>query len=225
MKVPPLRISLMLIIALTSIPILPLSATDEQWVLISVETHTYFESLPGHATWTFNATRGPNDRWAINFTISGFGFHPTTFLVCDESQYHQWQLTGSTFSCHFYQAVNYSLHTTVDLPYQSQWYCVLNNTGPVSLFFSLKLTHYHWAKSTILNSTNPFSGITSLFGYLLIFGIIVLVIIPCICRVSCCGYYRRRSRKEPKTKATTQQPIIVVMTPEYLSPCSVDEED
>ncbi|MFX1582797.1 MAG: hypothetical protein ACFFCJ_11375, partial [Promethearchaeota archaeon] len=78
MKVSSLRISIFLLMAIISVLIHPLSATDEQWVRINDEYQTYFEPLPGYTKWTFNATRGPNDRWGINFTISGFVFHPTT---------------------------------------------------------------------------------------------------------------------------------------------------
>ncbi|MFX1510529.1 MAG: hypothetical protein ACFFBR_09510 [Promethearchaeota archaeon] len=225
MKVSSLRISIFLLMAIISVLIHPLSATDEQWVRINDEYQTYFEPLPGYTKWTFNATRGPNDRWGINFTISGFVFHPTTFLICDELQYLQWLQTGSSSGCHLDQSVNYSLHTTVDLSHQSQWYCVLNNTGPVTLYFSLHIIHYQRLEPTTPTPTNPYSGIINLLGYIIILSIIIFVIIPCICRVSCCGYYRRRPKTESKNKESNAQPIIVVLTPENHPYYTDDEEN
>jgi hypothetical protein len=121
--------------------------------------------------------------------------------------------------------VNYSLHTTVDLPYPSQWYCVLNNTGPVTLYFSIHLIHYRRTELTTPTTTIPLNGISSFFVYLVIFGVIVLIIIPCLCRVSCCGYYRRRPRSKERSKETNSQPIIVVLTPEQPPRYFDDEED
>ncbi|MFX1576892.1 MAG: hypothetical protein ACFFCF_06935 [Promethearchaeota archaeon] len=199
-------------------------AQNGQWVLIGEDYFTYIEPLSGHSSWIFNITHGPNDRWGINCTISGFGFHPATVIICDEPGYHQWIETGNTHQCHFVQAINYSLHTTVDLPHPSQWYFILNNSCPVTLYFSLRLTHYHWATGPTMPPPNPFEGISNLFGYLIIIGLVVFILIPCICRVNCFSLFRWRRNKHPPKKMENPQTIIVVMTPEQLERHAEDDD-
>lgn len=226
MRGPQLHQSLFLLLLLLSlVSVFPVHAKDGHWVVVGEDYFTYLETLPGHAAWTFNASRGPSARWGVNCTISGFGFHPTTIIICDEDAYQHWVDTGATDRCHFINSVNYNLHTSVDLPHQSQWFFILNNTGSVTLYFSLRLTHYQWSTQSTTQSPNLFEGIGNLIGYIVIIGIFVLIIIPCVCRFSCCGFFRRRTRKSSSNKEPHSQSVILVMTPEQLEHYREEDDD
>lgn len=226
MREPQLRHALfMLFIFIIATSTLSVHAQGGQWVLIGDDYFTYIEPLSGHSSWTFNTTHGPNDRWGINCTISGFGFHPTTAIICDEPSYHQWIETGNTHQCQFLQAINYSLHATIDLPHLSQWYFILNNTGPVTLYFSLRITYYHLTTEPTMPPPNLFEGISDLFVYLIIIGLLIFVLIPCICRISCFDLFRWRRNKQPPKKEANSQTIMVVMVPEQLGQHAEDDDD
>jgi len=216
-----LIISLMTIIAVSTCST---DAGDGQWIPNGIEYATYFEALGAHSFWTFNTTRGPNDRWGINFTISGFGFQTTPLIICDEFEYQQWTQTGATNQCHFVRSVDYSLHTTVNLSHQSRWYCILINTSPVTLFFSLRLTHYRWTSENPPTTTDIIEGISSLFVYLILIGLIVFVIIPCVCRFSCFRFFRHRTNKNSQSKQGHTPTIIVVTSQEPVNHYAEDED-
>ena len=198
-------------------------AFEGYWIATGQDYIGYFEPLPGNSQWTFNASRGPTERWGINFTISGFGLHPTTLLVCDQLQYNHWLDTGTSSHCHYSTTVNYSLHIIVDLPQQSQWYLVVNNTGPIFLFFSLRLTRYQWTNDLPSTPTNPVESLSNLFVDILVIGVIVLIVIPCICRVNCLSFSRRRSKKQVQSKKVNHQTTILVVTPKQLETFKDDE--
>jgi hypothetical protein len=203
---------ILILLILTAVTPCATEARDEQWTSIGNDYQTFFESIAGYSSWTFNATRGPGNRWGINFTISGFGYHSTTLIVCDESEYQYLIQTSATNHCRFVCSVNNSLDTVVDLPYLSQWYLILNNTGPFTLYFSLQITLYQWTTSTLPTLTNSIADISSLFVYLVLIGLILFVFIPCICRMS--------SEKQQQRNQT----IIVVMTPDQLERYTDDED-
>jgi hypothetical protein len=210
---------------MSSVYAVPVNAQDGYWVAVSVDYFTNLEILTNHSAWTFNASRGSNDRWGINYTISGFGFHPTTVIICDEDAYRHWIDTGATDQCHFLWHVNYSLHISVDIPHHSQWYIILNNTGPVTLYFSLQLTHYQWSTTSTTPSPNLFEGISNLIVNLVIIGIIVFVLIPCICRFNCFGFFRRKSKGSSSKKEANSQTVILVITPEQLEQYIEEDEN
>ncbi|MFX1318411.1 MAG: hypothetical protein ACFE9D_12065 [Promethearchaeota archaeon] len=215
---------LLLLLFFVIFTISTVDAYEGYWIATGQDYIGYFEPLLGNSQWTFNASRGPTERWGINFTISGFGLHPTTLLVCDEVDYNQWLDTGSSSHCQYTTVVNYSLHTIVDLPHQSQWYFVLNNTGSLTLYFTLRLTRYQWSTNVPTTPTNPVESLSSLFVYILVIGVIVLIVIPCVCNVSCLGFSRRRSKKQVHTKEVHHQTTILVVTPEQLETFNDDEE-
>ena len=173
------------------------NAGDGFWVRKDYDYAGVFQSLGGYEEWNFNTSRGPTDRWVINLTISGYGFNPTTVLVCNQLGYDHWKQTGSTNQCAFAEAVMIKLDVGVNLTQQGNWLFVLNNTGAVTLFYTLFITHYQW--TTELPPTAQL-GIFSFFepflGYLIILCIICFIVIPCLCNCSCIGRLRRGSRKK-----------------------------
>jgi hypothetical protein len=48
-------------------------ASQGHWILVDEDYYGFFQSLSSHTQWSFNATRGPDDRWMINLTTSFFG--------------------------------------------------------------------------------------------------------------------------------------------------------
>jgi len=122
----------------------PVHASDGFWVRKDYDYTGIFQSLGGFEEWNFNTSRGPDDRWVINLTISGYGFSPITVLVCNQLGYDQWKQTGSTNQCAFVEAVMLTLDVAVNLTQQSNWFFVLNNTGAVTLFYTLFITHFKW---------------------------------------------------------------------------------
>lgn len=200
---------------------------EGHWVQIENDYFGYLQSLPGNARWIFNTSRGLNDRWIINFTISGIGFNPTTVLVCNASVYESWLQTSQTHHCLLATPINSSLNAIVDFPYLSQWFFVLNNTSPVTLYFSLRIIHYLWInESTTTPSTDFPTSISSLFSNILLLCILVVVIVPCLCNFSCLSLFRRRSRKRIETeKIYHNQTAIVIITPEQLEQIIQDEEN
>ena len=203
----------------------PVNAQDGHWVVVGEDYFTYLDTLSSYSTWAFNASRGPNARWAINCTLNGFGFNPTTVLICDEEAYQHWVTTGSSNECHFICHVNYSLHTSVDLPHHSQWYLILNNPGPITLYFTLRLTHYQWSAQTTTPSPNSFEGISDFFIYFVIIALLLFIILPCICRFSCCGFFRRRTKDSPSKKERSSPTVILVVIPEQLEHYTEEEDD
>ena len=215
----------LLLILLSVISLYPVNAQDGHWVVVGEDYFTYLETLPGHSAWTFNASRGPNARWGINCTLSGFGFQHATVIICDEAAYQHWVTTGASDQFQFIRHVNYSLHASVDLPHPSQWYFILNNTGPVTLYFSLRLTHYQWNTQITTPSPNLFEGISNLVIYLILLGIILFIIISCVCRFSCCGFFRRSTKNSSSKKESSTPTVILVVTPEQLEQYSEEEDD
>lgn len=53
------------------------------WHRMDTDIESYFQELPGNSQVVYNVSRGSHALWAINFTVSGFGYCPTTLLVCD----------------------------------------------------------------------------------------------------------------------------------------------
>lgn len=172
-------------------------ASDGAWIRNDYDYTGIFQSLGGYEEWNFNTSRGPKDRWVINLTISGYGFNPTTVLVCNQLGYDHWKQTGSTNQCAFAEAVMLTLDVAVNLTQQSNWFCVLNNTSAVTLFYTLFITHYQLA--TELPSTaqpDNFSFFSPFLSYLIIICIVCFIIIPCLCNCSCIGRLRRGPRKK-----------------------------
>jgi hypothetical protein len=180
-------------------------ASEGTWIRNNYDYTGIFQTLAGYEEWNFNTTRGPSDRWVINLTISGYGFNPTTVLVCNQFGYNHWKQTGSTTECALAEAVNLTLDTAVNLTQQSNWFFVLINTSAgtlfYTLFYTLFITHYWW--STELPPTGQpdnYSFFGPLGGYLIILCIICFLIVPCLCNFSCIGRCRRGSRKKGESK-------------------------
>ncbi|MFX0079771.1 MAG: hypothetical protein ACFE8O_11085 [Candidatus Hermodarchaeota archaeon] len=172
-------------------------ASNGVWVRTDYDYKGIFQSLDGYEEWSFNRSRGPNDRWVINLTISGYGFNPTTVLVCNQLGYDHWKQTGSTTQCALAEVVIFTLDVAVNLTQQSNWFFVLNNSGAVTLFYTLFITHYQWS-TEIPPTAQPdtFSFFGPFIIYLIILCIICFLIIPCLCNCSCIGRWRRGSRKK-----------------------------
>ncbi len=137
--------------------------------------------------------------------------------------YHQMIQTGSMDQCHFVSSINHSLHTTVDLPHKSQWYLLINNTGPVTLYFTIRLTYYYWAMDPSTPSS-PLESISRLFIFFVIILLLILIVIPCFCRFSCLGFFRRRTKKHSQNKEVQIQTTIVIMTQEQIEQYNNDED-
>lgn len=175
----------------------PVLANDGFWVRKDYDYTGFFQSLDGYEEWNFNTSRGPHDRWVINVTISGYGLNPTTVLVCDQLGYDHWKQTSSTTQCVVAEAVMLKLDVAVNLTKLSNWFFVINNTGAVTLFYTLFITHYQWF-TEVLPGEQPgfYSFFEPFLSYLIILCIICFIIIPCLCNCSCIGRWRRDSRKK-----------------------------
>ncbi len=225
-----LRLSLMLIIVSVSFCSFHLAmpqASEGYWTLVDEDYFGLLQSLMGHAQWSYSTSRGPDDRWVINLTISYFGFNPTTVLICDQGGFMHWQETGSSSQCQLVHSVNSSLDTSIDLLYYSRWYFVLNNTGPITLYYTLRITHYHWTTATLpTNPLDDFSPFANLIVYVIILGVIVFIIIPCFCNFSCIGRFRRDSKKKRETQEGQQNyNTYLIVTPDQIQSFIPDEDD
>lgn len=199
-------------------------ASEGYWIRNDYDYSGIFQSLSGYEEWNFNATRGPDDRWVINLTISEYGFNPTTVLVCNQLGYDHWKQTGSTNQCELAELVNLTLDAAVNLTQQSKWYFVLNNTGAVTLFYTLFITHYQWISEppgTMQPDNASFFG--SFLGYLIIICVLCFLVIPCVCNYSCIGRWRRGSRK--KSEAKEIHNLYYLVTPPESFPASQIPDD
>ncbi|MFX1561851.1 MAG: hypothetical protein ACFFDP_00900 [Promethearchaeota archaeon] len=142
---PPLQTKLLLtflLLLITSWIPNTLNANEGSWTRIDYEYRGFLESLPSHSQWYYNNTRGSGDLWTINLTISGTGFNPTTLLVCNDTAYQSYLTNQTTTGCLILDEVDWSLNTQAAFPHTSTWHLVLDNTGQVSLRFSLTITLY-----------------------------------------------------------------------------------
>jgi len=162
---------------------------DPEWVPVAIEFQNRLALLPGHSQRHFNATRGPEDLWAINFTVSGTGFCPTVLIVCDDPAYTAWLVNGSTAGCLLVHAVDWAYHTQLVFPHVSLWHLVLENTGGVTLLFSLTVTRYQRASTTTATTPNPLDRVSQAVLWVVVIGVVVLVVLPWAC--GC----RRRSHR------------------------------
>jgi hypothetical protein len=149
---------------------------------VATEFQDWLASLPGYGQLYFNATRGPEDLWAINFTVSGTGFNPTVLIVCDDPAYAAWHVNGSTAGCLLVQAVDWAYHTQLVFPHVSLWHLILQNTGAVTLLYSLTVTRYQRATTTTTpTTTNLLGRIGQGVLWLVVVGVVILVVLPWAC--------------------------------------------
>lgn len=201
-------------------------ASEGSWIRNDYDYTGIFQSLAGYEEWNFNTTRGPYDRWVINLTISGYGFTPSTVLVCNQFGYDHWKQTGSTIDCALAEAVNFTFDAAVNLTQQSNWFFVLNNTGAITLFYTLFITHYQWsAELPPTGQPDNYSFFGPLGGYLIILCIICFLIIPCLCNFSCIGRCRRGSRKKGESKEIHHHYYLVESTDSYPAHQIPDDEE
>jgi hypothetical protein len=166
-----------------------LCLAEPDWVPLGVEIQNWLASLPGRSWWQFNATRGPEDLWMINFTVSGTGFSPTVLIVCDDPAYSAWLDNGSTTGCLLIRDIDWAYHTQLVFPHVSLWHLVLQNTGGITLLYSLTVTRYQRATTTPPTTTNLLNRIAQGVLWVVVVGVVVLVVLPWAC--GC----RRRSRR------------------------------
>ncbi len=227
MRIPRLSMILILVsVSLCCCHLAPSQASEGNWVFVDEDYYGLFQSLAGHAQWGYNTSRGPDDRWVINLTISYYGFNPTTVLICDQEGFTNWQTTGSISQCQLVQSVNTSLDTSIDFLHHSRWYFILNNTGPVTLYYTLRITHYHWTTDPFpTNPLDDFSSLANLFVYVIIFGVVVFIVIPCICNFSCIGRFRRDKRKQRDHEAQHNYNTYLIVTPEQIQSLIPEEDE
>lgn len=220
-RVVPLPLKFIFILFLVGLAFHPSThAREGAWVLEDYDYLCYMNYLPSYSQWQFNSTRGPNDLWVINLTISGYSLSPTTVLVCNETGYTEWKNTSSTSACQLVRAVNWSLNTQIELPYQSRWHLILNNTGSVALYFALVIAHFHWYSTP--PPTTPTDTISNLSGWFLIFAALVVILVPCVCGCSC---IRRVCRIGRGSKSEATKPVVVFLNREREDDSLYEEDD
>lgn len=165
--------------------------SEGNWLRVGEECRVLFGALPGASHWTFNANRSLGELWTVNLTVSGTGFHPIIVLVCDEEAYHQWIADGSTATCLFVRAVNWSLHGQIAFSHPNRWYVVLHNPWQVSLLFSLTITRYGWTTETggAIDPTDLLERLGGTAAWFLAVLAVFLVLVSCGC-----GCTRKRRR-------------------------------
>jgi hypothetical protein len=203
------------------------AATEGSWQLVDYEYLGLYESLSGNSIWVLNHTRGPDDRWVIDLTISGYGVNPTTVIICDEAGYERWHSTGSTSLCTFVESVNSTLASTVDLTHLSQWYFVMNNTSPAMLYFRLTLARYRWSIEQPITTTSDFlANLGSIIGSLVIIAVVVLFLIPCVCGCGCTRRKRGRRRRTQDSEVHHHYTTYLVVSPDHIDSIGpLEDED
>lgn len=223
-----LKCLIFMLIGLNVLSLPSIDAIDGNWILVEEDYTSYSQSLSGYQYWSFNATHGPHDRWVINFSISSLSINPATIFICNETAFESWHQTMNLRQYQFLQRVNKSLHAQIDLTYLSRWYFVVNNTGPFTFYFNLRIAHYHG--TTEFPETSPIN-IASNFGNLLLLiiflGVIIFIVIPCICNCGCLNRLKGKS----KTRHCESEEIhhhhhtFVIVSAEALSNLEFLDED